>query len=82
MCSSDLLIRRITRFGDALGIEREKIEVNMLYGIQTGALEQLTKEGHTARQLIAYGPAWYGWYVRRLAERPANMLFVARQMFG
>ncbi len=76
------LIRRITSFGEALGIEREKIEVNMLYGIQGGALEQLAKEGHTARQLIAYGPAWYGWYIRRLAERPANVLFVARQMFG
>jgi len=76
------LIRRITSFAEALEIEREKIEVNMLYGIQAGALEQLAKEGHTARQLIAYGPAWYGWYVRRLAERPANVLFVARQMLG
>ncbi len=76
------LIRRITSFGDALGIEREKIEVNMLYGIQGDALVQLAKEGHTARQLIAYGPAWYGWYIRRLAERPANVLFVARQMVG
>ena len=74
------LIRRITSFGDALGIEREKIEVNMLYGIQAEALVKLAKEGHTARQLIAYGPAWYGWYIRRLAERPANVLFVARQM--
>ena len=46
------------------------------------ALIQLAKEGHTARQLIAYGPAWYGWYIRRLAERPANVLFVARQMVG
>ena len=75
------LIRRITSFADALAIEREKVEVNMLYGIQGDALVQLAKEGHTARQLIAYGPAWYGWYVRRLAERPANVLFVARQMF-
>ena len=72
----------ITSFGDALGIEREKIEVNMLYGIQAEALVKLAKEGHTARQLIAYGPAWYVWYIRRLAERPANVLFVARQMVG
>ena len=76
------LIRRITSFGEALGMEREKIEVNMLYGIQADALVQLAKEGYTARQLIAYGPAWYGWYIRRLAERPANVLFVARQMVG
>ena len=70
------LIRRITSFGEALGIEREKIEVNMLYGIQGDALVQLAKEGHTARQLIAYGPAWYGWYIRRLAERPAQHRFL------
>ncbi|HET7465215.1 MAG TPA: proline dehydrogenase family protein [Candidatus Dormibacteraeota bacterium] len=76
------LIRRITSYADALGIEHAKVEVNMLYGIQTEALARLAAEGHTARQLIAYGPAWYGWYIRRLAERPANVLFVARQAFG
>ena len=53
----------------------------MLYGIRTEQLAKLAAEGHTTRQLIAYGPAWYGWYLRRLAERPANVLFVARQLF-
>jgi proline dehydrogenase len=76
------MIRRITAFGEALGLGREHIEVNMLYGIQTEQLLGLAAEGHPARQLIAYGPAWYGWYIRRLAERPANVLFVARQMLG
>jgi proline dehydrogenase len=76
------MISRVTSYAEAIGIERDKVEVNMLYGIQTEALARLAAEGHTARQLIAYGPAWYGWYVRRLAERPANMLFVARQMLG
>ena len=76
------MIRRITGFAEALGIERSQVEVNMLYGIRTDQLAKLAAEGHTTRQLIAYGPAWYGWYLRRLAERPANVLFVARQMFG
>lgn len=76
------MVRRITSFAEALGIEKAKVEVNMLYGIQTDALVKLAAEGHTARQLIAYGPAWYGWYIRRLAERPANVLFVARQALG
>ena len=76
------MISRITAYADALGIEREQVEVNMLYGIQAEALARLASQGHTARQLIAYGPAWYGWYIRRLAERPANVLFVARQMVG
>jgi proline dehydrogenase len=76
------LIAHITQLGEALGVGLDKIEVNMLYGIQTEQLERLAAEGHTARELIAYGDAWYQWYVRRLAERPANVLFVARQMFG
>ena len=76
------MIRRITTFAEALGIEKANVEVNMLYGIQNEQLAKLAAEGHTARQLISYGPAWYGWYVRRLAERPANVMFVARQVFG
>src|SRR5215471_1129328 len=76
------MIKKITSFGEALGLEKAKIEVNMLYGIQNEALAKLAAEGHTTRQLISYGPAWYGWYVRRLAERPANVMFVARQVFG
>ncbi len=76
------MISRITQFAEAIGLERSQVEVNMLYGIQSAALAKLGADGHTVRQLIAYGPAWYGWYLRRLAERPANMLFVARHMFG
>ena len=76
------IIGRISSFAEAIGLERKQVEINMLYGIQADALARLAGEGHTARQLIAYGPAWYGWYVRRLAERPANVWFVARQAFG
>lgn len=76
------LVGRVAQFGEALGIEREHIEVAMLYGIRSDELERLAAEGHRAKELIAYGSAWYQWYVRRLAERPANVLFVARQMLG
>ncbi|HYM66294.1 MAG TPA: proline dehydrogenase family protein [Patescibacteria group bacterium] len=74
------LIGRIWRFGQALGLERSQIEINMLFGIRTGELLKLSKEGYQVRNLIAYGDAWYAWYLRRLAERPANVLFVARQL--
>ena len=77
-----VLVRRIREFAEALGIERERLEVNMLYGIRTDELQKLAAEGHKTANLIAYGSAWYPWYVRRLAERPANVWFVARQMFG
>ncbi|HSP10302.1 MAG TPA: proline dehydrogenase family protein [Candidatus Dormibacteraeota bacterium] len=74
------LVARTWRFAEALGIERSQLEVNMLYGIRTGELVRFAREGFAVRDLIAYGDAWYAWYLRRLAERPANVLFVARQM--
>ena len=74
------LIERTAHYGRALGMGRAQIEVNMLYGIRTDQQVRLAKEGYVVKALIAYGDAWYGWYLRRLAERPANVLFVARQL--
>ena len=76
------MISRVTRFGDALGVDRASMEVHMLYGIQSRAQRQLVREGVAVRVLIAYGREWFGWYMRRLAERPANVAFVMRSMFG
>lgn len=74
------LVARIARFGHALGLERAQLEVAMLYGIRTDQQVRLAAEGFVVKDLIAYGDAWYAWYLRRLAERPANMMFVARQL--
>ncbi len=74
------LVGRVGRFAECLGLERGKLEVNMLYGIRTDELVKLAAEGYMVKDLIAYGDAWYAWYLRRLAERPANVLFVARQL--
>jgi proline dehydrogenase len=74
------LIARVTRFAHALGLENAKIEVNMLYGIRTDQQVRLAAEGYVVKDLISYGDAWYQWYLRRLAERPANVMFVARQL--
>ncbi|HVS48112.1 MAG TPA: proline dehydrogenase family protein [Candidatus Dormibacteraeota bacterium] len=74
------LIARIARFGLALGMQRAQLEVAMLYGIRADQQVRLAAEGYSVKALIAYGDAWYAWYLRRLAERPANMLFVARQL--
>ena len=76
------LIGRVTRFGDALRVDRSSMEIHMLYGIQTAQQIRLVGDGYRVKDLIAYGDAWYPWYLRRLAERPANVLFVARQLFG
>ena len=74
------LIARAWRFAQALEMVRSEVEVAMLYGIRTDEQERLAREGFALRDLIAYGDAWYAWYLRRLAERPANVWFVARQL--
>ena len=76
------MIERVTQFGDALGVDHQHLEVHMLYGIQTAQQVRLAAAGYQVKDLVAYGAAWYPWYLRRLAERPANVLFVARQLFG
>ena len=74
------LIARVTRFAHALGLQNAELEVNMLYGIRTDQQVRLAAEGYVVKDLISYGDAWYQWYLRRLAERPANVMFVARQL--
>ena len=57
-------------------------EFAMLYGIQRQQQLRLAREGQRLRVLISYGEYWFPWYMRRLAERPANVWFVAKNMFG
>ena len=52
----------------------------MLYGIQR-PLQRLVAGGRPLRVLIAYGEYWFPWYMRRLAERPANVMFVVKNLF-
>jgi proline dehydrogenase len=74
------LVARAWRFAQAVGLERSRMEVAMLYGIRTDEQLRLAREGFQVWDLVAYGDAWYAWYLRRLAERPANVWFVARQL--
>jgi proline dehydrogenase len=74
------LIEQIREQVGAAGIGRDAFEVEMLYGIRTDQQFRLAKAGYRVQALIAYGEHWYPWYMRRLAERPANVWFVLRQM--
>jgi proline dehydrogenase len=74
------LIEQIAEHAVALGLERTAFEVEMLYGIRAGEQRRLARAGYRVRDLIAYGEAWYPWYMRRLAERPTNVLFALRQL--
>lgn len=74
------LIRRISSWADGAGVAKDGYEVQMLYGIATDLQRTLAQEGRGIRVLISYGKHWFPWYIRRLAERPANVGFVLKSM--
>ncbi len=76
-----VLIRRIEALGRSLGLSPGEIEFQMLYGIGRSEQLRLAAAGYRFRVLISYGEAWFPWYMRRLAERPANVLFVLKSLF-
>ena len=75
------LVDRIDREAKAQGFGRDDFEVQMLYGIRQSDQFRLVSQGYRVRCLIAYGPHWYPWYMRRLAEKPSNVWFVLRNAF-
>ena len=76
------LIGRIRQAAVAQRVDPSAYEFHMLYGIRMDQQRRLAGEGYLVRDLIAYGEAWYPWYMRRLAERPANVIFALRQIIG
>jgi proline dehydrogenase len=76
------MIRRLSEEASKEGFSRADFEVQMLYGIQRAEQERLAAEGCTSIVLVSYGTFWYPWFVRRLAERPANLWFMLRNVFG
>jgi proline dehydrogenase len=76
------LISRLSAFIDANKVPSSVYEFAMLYGIQRGQQLRLASEGRRIRVLISYGEYWFPWYMRRLAERPANVTFVLKNLFG
>ena len=72
------LLRRLQDFIARHGVPQADYEFEMLYGIQRRLQKQIVSEGGRLRVLISYGEYWFPWYMRRLAERPANVLFVLR----
>jgi proline dehydrogenase len=76
------LIHRIGDFAGEQGLAKSEFEVQMLYGIQRAEQERLAREGCRSVVLVAYGTYWYPWFVRRLAERPANLWFLLRNVFA
>ena len=76
------LLDRLGVVADAAGVTRDRYEIQMLYGIRMTDQYRYAGQGYRMRTLISYGQQWYPWYVRRLAERPANLGFVIRNLFA
>jgi proline dehydrogenase len=77
-----VLIRRIEELARTEGLPPDALEFQMLYGIRRAEQLRLAAAGYRFRVLISYGEAWFAWYMRRLAERPSNVLFVLRSLLG
>jgi proline dehydrogenase len=71
---------RIIRHVTALGVPREDFEFQMLFGVRRDLQQQLAREGYNVRVYVPYGRSWYPYFMRRLAERPANLAFLLRSM--
>lgn len=76
------LIDRICARARSGNLPNSAFEIQMLYGIRSNDQTRLAAAGYTVRVLISYGSYWFPWYMRRLAERPANVWFVVRSMFA
>jgi proline dehydrogenase len=76
------LIAKISEWAGSQGIAKGQLEFQMLYGIQRAEQLRLAREGFRCGVLISYGSFWFPWFMRRLAERPANALFLARNFFS
>jgi len=77
----EVIIREMKRFSQDEGISPKSFEFQMLYGIRRDLQEALVKEGYRVRVYVPFGGEWYPYFMRRLAERPANMLFLAKNLF-
>ncbi|HTK80702.1 MAG TPA: proline dehydrogenase family protein [Bacteroidota bacterium] len=77
-----LLHAKIQEAAGRIGLSRNAYEFQMLYGINMAEQYRLADEGYAVRNLISYGSYWFPWYIRRLAERPANIWFVMKNLLS
>ena len=74
------IIRRAIAFAEREGIGRQRFEFQMLYGVRRDLQTSLAADGWTVRLYVPYGREWYPYFMRRLAERPANVAFLLRSV--
>jgi len=77
----EAMIAAIKSYTGERGIDPARFEFQMLYGVRRDLQRQLVQEGYNVRVYVPFGNDWYPYFMRRLAERPANVLFLARNFF-
>ncbi len=81
IATHDESILRVARgYAGRMGIGKERFEFQMLYGVRRDLQQQLADDGYNMRVYVPFGTSWYPYFMRRLAERPANVLFIARNV--
>ena len=76
----EAMIAEAKSFASQHGIDRSRFEFQMLYGVRRDLQRQLVRDGYNVRVYVPFGHEWYPYFMRRLAERPANVLFIAKNM--
>jgi len=77
----DAMVAAAKSYARERGIDRSRFEFQMLYGIRRDLQRKLVEEGYKVRVYVPFGNDWYPYFMRRLAERPANVLFLAKNYF-
>ena len=76
------MLRRVAAAARERGIRRDRFEFQLLYGVRRDIQRRLVRRGYRVRVYVPFGTEWYPYFMRRLAERPANVLFVVRSLLG
>jgi proline dehydrogenase len=77
----EAMVAAARTFASQHGIDPSRFEFQMLYGVRRDLQRRLVREGYKVRVYVPFGREWYPYFMRRLAERPANVLFLARNFF-
>ena len=76
----EAIVEEMRRFADEQGVAKSAFEFQMLYGVRRELQRRLVADGYGVRVYVPFGTAWYPYFMRRLAERPANVVFLARNL--
>jgi proline dehydrogenase len=75
-------IAHVKDLANRLGVRRDAFEFQLLYGVRSGLQDELVRDGYRVRVYVPFGEQWYPYFMRRLAERPANLAFFLRALRG